>query len=147
MNTASGKARRRRLSIDWPAAVISGCLPVVGYPALLHGGFNGAFMVVLGVSATYLILAHLTIDQSGRSFVLLLGLLLGLLLSTMAGSRALDYAASPTFARLGLLAALLFNGTVFGWALTATIDRHRRAKEAEAADRRRREREREANND
>lgn len=135
MNSGSRKAHGRRLSIDWPAVVISGCLPVVGYPALLHGGFYGAFMVVLGVSAAYMILAHLTVAQMAirRSLVLPLGLLLGLLFSTVAGSLALLYApASPTFARLGLLTTLLFNGGVFAWALDAAIYRRRRAMEREA---------------
>lgn len=148
MNSESRKARGRRLSVKWPAVVISGCLPVVGYPALFHGGFYGAFMVVLGVSAAYMILAHLTVAQMAIRRSLVLGLLLGLLFSTVAGSLALGYAASsPTFARLGLLTTLLFNGGVFAWALDAAIYRRRRAMEDEAADRRRRESEREANLD
>jgi len=148
MNSEPRKAHGRRLSVNWPAVVISGCLPVVGYPALLHGGFYGALMVVLGVSAAYMILAHLTVAQMAIRRSLVLGLLLGLLFSTVAGSLALGYAASsPTFARLGLLTTLLFNGGVFAWALDAAIYRRRRAMEDEAADRRRRESEREANLD
>lgn len=136
-------SRRKRLAVVWQSALCAAFIALDGYPALARGDVESVILIVLGISTTYLMLANLTSSPPDvdRSMVLVVCLIV----STAGGSRALDYAAaSPTFARLGLLAALLFNAVVFGWALTATIDRRRRAKEAEAveaADRRRRERE------
>ncbi|MFG1250013.1 hypothetical protein [Xanthobacter flavus] len=128
------------------AAVVASLTAFSGSLSITKGGANGLLLAVLGVGAAWL----LTVDHlhgadrpatvNRWSQFKHYGILLAVMICMQMGWLSALLPDSD-LAFMGLLGAMLFNGIVFSWALTATIGRRRRENAAEDADRRRRRRE------